>query len=347
MPIYPSKTKGKWRVTIFAHGKQREWTVIGTKNEAKSFEAKKRIALDLERPSIRASPSFDHFIETVYAPHAVLHLRDSTWSKVRVYQVNTLRERLGKLKLTQIDSDVVDRYKQARAGDTVREGNERKVAASSINNELRVLKTILRFAAKRKYPTAVPDWEKLPSRGTGRVKAWTPDEIKALLVAAKAKTPEIIPLLFFIAQTGVRKGEAIACEWSWVNFARDRLEIPVNEAWQPKSGKPREVPLSTPLRAMLEGERKHERWVFPNTLGDRWLSFPEELWRRARDEAGLSGGPHQLRHSYASLFLQSVPDLFLLGQVLGHSTQRMTELYSHLLPGHLERAKDAVRFDLP
>jgi hypothetical protein len=37
-----------------------------------------------------------------------------------------------------------------------------------------------------------------------------------------------------------------------------------------------------------------------------------------------------------------VPDLFLLAQVLGHSHQRVTELYTHLLPGHLARARNAV-----
>jgi hypothetical protein len=34
--------------------------------------------------------------------------------------------------------------------------------------------------------------------------------------------------------------------------------------------------------------------------------------------------------------------MFLLAQVLGHSHQRVTALYSHLLPGHLLRARDAV-----
>jgi len=31
-----------------------------------------------------------------------------------------------------------------------------------------------------------------------------------------------------------------------------------------------------------------------------------------------------------------------LAQVLGHSDQRVTELYAHLLPGHLARARNAV-----
>jgi len=52
------------------------------------------------------------------------------------------------------------------------------------------------------------------------------------------------------------------------------------------------------------------------------------------------------RHTYASHFLASVPDLFLLAQVLGHSSIRITELYSHMLPGRLNRAKNAVSIGL-
>lgn len=49
-----------------------------------------------------------------------------------------------------------------------------------------------------------------------------------------------------------------------------------------------------------------------------------------------------LRHTYASLFLQRVPDLFLLAEVLGHSSTRTTKIYAHLMPDHLARARGAV-----
>lgn len=93
---------------------------------------------------------------------------------------------------------------------------------------------------------------------------------------------------------------------------------------------------------MLAGQRAGGRWVFPASHGDRYTRFPEEQFRRAKKAAGLSGGPHVLRHSFASHFLQRCPDLFLLAQILGHSTTKVTELYSHLLPGHMDRAKNIV-----
>ena len=76
-------------------------------------------------------------------------------------------------------------------------------------------------------------------------------------------------------------------------------------------------------------------------------SGPKLQFDRARKAARLQGGPHTLRHTFASHFLKQVPDLFLLARVLGHSDTRVTKLYSHLLPEHLARARNAVRFALP
>jgi integrase len=146
----------------------------------------------------------------------------------------------------------------------------------------------------------------------------------------------------FLANTGCRKGEGIAAEWSWLDVERGLVRIPVTEFWRPKSGRPREVPLSNAVRAVLAGPRRHDRFLFPARHGGRYACFPEEAWRLARDRAGLVGGPHTLRHTYASHFLAAVPDMFLLAQVLGHSHTRISELYAHLLPNHLERAKNAV-----
>jgi hypothetical protein len=38
------------------------------------------------------------------------------------------------------------------------------------------------------------------------------------------------------------------------------------------------------------------------------------------------------------------PDLFALGRLLGHSHVRVTEIYGHLLPGHLDEARNVVTF---
>src|SRR5258708_11989500 len=53
-----------------------------------------------------------------------------------------------------------------------------------------------------------------------------------------------------------------------------------------------------------------------------------------RKRAGLTGGPHTPRDTFASHFLQAVPDISLLVRVLAHSSQRVTEIYSYPFPTH-------------
>ena len=331
MPIYKGRRPGTHRVVIWANNQSHESVVEGTKAEARAFEARRRVELEQEQLSTRVSPSFSDFVKDVYTPHALLHLRASTWNEVRVYQVDTLDAFFGKTKLSAITERLVDRFKVSRVGRR----------NSSINNELRVLGTILRFAAAQGYPAAKPTWKKLPPDGAPRVHAWTDDELQRLFDAARVEYAPLLPMLIWLANTGCRKGEAIACEWSWVDERRGLLRIPSNEVWRPKNGLPREVPISNAMRAVMQ-QRRHERWLFPNADGERYRRFPKDLYWRIRNAAGLKGGVHQLRHTFASHFLEAVPDMFLLGKVLGHSTQRVTELYAHLLPGHLERAKGAV-----
>jgi len=343
MSIYRGRRTGTWRVVIRTRGRRFEFIVEGNKKDAAAFEAREKVKLEASgKVAKRRSPTFNAFCESVYQPHAEQHLKESTWKKVRVYQVATLREHFGSLKLTDITAEAVDRFKAARTA--------QKRKPSAVNNELRVLRTILNLAKELKYPTTDATFRRLTERGRPRVSVWTAEEVARIFVAAEAHTPDILALLVFLANTGCRKGEALAAEWSWLDFDRGLVCIPSNEFWQPKNGKPREIPLSSALRTLLavpEAERAHERWIFVNRRGAPYAEFPKDRFWIARAVAGLSGGPHTLRHSFASLFLAAQPDMFLLAEVLGHSHTRVTELYSHLLPQHLARARDVVNLSPP
>jgi len=331
MPNYKGRRPGTRRIVIWSKGKPLEWIVEGSKPDGDAFEARKRLELEAGQKETRSVPTFSAFCEERYRPHAEAHLKASTWRKVRIYQVATLVEFFGQKKLTEITLQDVESFKVSRA-----------VGATAVNNELRVLRTMLNFAEALNIPVPKLRWKKLPVRGAGRVRVWTVTELERLFSAARERAPAMLPVLVFLANTGCRKGEALAAEWTWMDFPRGMIRIPSNEFWQPKNGLPREVPMSDAVRAILSGPRAHPQWVFPNRHGGRFAEFPKDLFWEVRDAAGLTGGVHTLRHTFASHFLQAVPDMFLLAQVLGHSHQRVTELYSHLLPDHLERARNAV-----
>jgi integrase len=344
MPNYPGRRRGTRRVVIWSSGKPLEWVFEGSKADGDKFEARKRLELAAREGARRAVPRFSKLCEE-YALHAEQHLKASTW-RVRLFQLTNLIEFFGQKLADEISVPMVDAYKAHRRATISSRGPQAgkgKVEPSTVNAELRVLRTIFTWATDAGYQMPKLKWKKLPVRGEGRARAFTADELERLYGACRRTgSPALLPIVIFMVNTGCRKGEAIEARWDWVDLAADLLRIPSTKYWQPKNGKPREVPLSDAVKALLAGPRKHPTHLFPSIRKKPLNRFPKELWAVATEAAGLTGGPHQLRHTYASHFLQSVPDLPLLGKVMGHSTQKVTELYAHLLPGHLERARNAV-----
>jgi integrase len=177
--------------------------------------------------------------------------------------------------------------------------------------------------------------------------------------------PSVFPLVLFLGQTGARKSEAINLPWSRVD-----LKARIVKIWSQADDEEndddeeeneylvksieREVPISDALfRILAEHKLKclSAEWVFPvrrgKSKGARYVQFPKLSFRMVVKAAGLTGGPHKFRHSYASNFLARKPDLYLLGRLLGHSHERVTQIYAHLVPGYLEEARNVLPVTIP
>jgi integrase len=322
-------------VTVWSRGKQHEMIVEGTLQQARLEEAHLRIEVGAGRQtSPLTAPRFCDFSTEEYGPHARTHLGGNTWRKVRRYQVATLVEFFGPHRLDEISTKLVDEYKAVRL---------RAVSATSVNNELRVLKTMLRWAKEdRSLPVASLRIRRIPVDHAPRPAVWSEDDLRRLYRTLMRLDPELEPLVTFLLNTGCRKGESIAAEWSWIDAPRRLLCIPVTAQWRPKSRRPREVPLGDRVWRMLSVLPRRSAWLFPRDDGGRYERFPNNRFLRVARRAKLRGSPHTCRHTYASHFLAAMPDLRELAAILGHSETRTTEIYSHLLPGHLERARNAV-----
>lgn len=356
MPVYAGREKGTWRVVVWHKGRSHERVVEGRKKDAETFEGTLRAKLEagegVQDP--RRVPEFLPFCAAEYVPHAELHLKPYTF-KQQQHLLANLSEFFGDSRLSEIDASAVDRYAKQRKSDGLK--------AVSINNEIRVLKRVLNFAREdRSMNVPKPKWKSLTERGGKRVKAWDSGEVAKFLDACVTHSPATLPLAVFLLNTGARKGEAIALTWDHVDLRRGMVQIHATDDdedekdWSPKNERAREVPIAAALEPFLTAQRAHAKWVFPTPTriirgrlagGGRYAEFPKRGFNRARAVAGVKGGPHTLRHTFATHFLQGCPDLFLLAKLLGHSYERVTELYSHLLPDHLARARDVVNFASP
>ncbi|MFH1532517.1 MAG: tyrosine-type recombinase/integrase [Pseudomonadota bacterium] len=343
MPIYADKRNGKkvqgrWRVRIWHKGKKTDWTVEGKKTDAEAFEARQRLLLEANAPQdeVRSAPTFFKFSKMQYMTHAALHLKASTLTG-RKYSIATLIEFFGDTKLTEITAPAVERFIKVQL--------DRGLRPSSVNDLTKVLRAVLTYAKEINVPCAEPKIFKVPERGRAQVKFWTEEQVFKLYDKTRELSPELLPLVVALANTGMRRGEALALRWRDVDLDARVITIRPSEEWQPKTGKARQVPINDALLPYLTGQRQSEEYVFPcPATGDRWSYWPNRKFDKARKAAGLTGGPHTLRHTYASHMVLQTRDFFLVARLLGHSTSWVTERYAHLLPEHLDRARDALSF---
>lgn len=336
MPIYQEGPK-LWLVRVWHAGKPHSRRFHGSRSGALADEAAFRLEVQAAPPAAsRPVPTLWRFLLDEYRPHAELRLRPS-WRRNQAYTLATLAERMGDALLSEIDAERIESFMRSRRADGLIE--------VSVNNDLRILRRVLAFAVERGHIAAVPKCKPLPEPES-RVKCWSHAELERLLDACGREAPAILPMIVFLANTGARRGEALALRWESVELERRIVRIEPGNGWRPKSGRAREVPVNDALLPWLQVKRRGV-YVFPCDTGSRYATWPSAQYDRAQDAAGLAGGVHTLRHTYASHFLARRPDLALLAYVMGHSDAAVTRLYAHMLPDHLERARDAVSFVAP
>ena len=89
-----------------------------------------------------------------------------------------------------------------------------------------------------------------------------------------------------------------------------------------------------------------ERWLFPGARVDRHLTVRSA--QRVIQTSALRAGikktvtPHTLRHSFATHLLERGTDLRYIQELLGHTSSRTTEIYTHVAITHLARIRSPI-----
>lgn len=183
----------------------------------------------------------------------------------------------------------------------------------------------------------------LPRRDNGEMDFLKPDEIMAMLDAAREPERSLFAVL---AMSGLRLGEALALRWRDVDF--EMMAIIVTRAWsyhggfhEPKTeGSRRAVPLLDALGDLLRdyyhsnGHPELEDLLFSDD-GEKPLdpANTRKRFLQALEAAGLRHVTmHSLRHSYASIMLSYGASIKALQRALGHASATMTlNTYAHLI----------------
>lgn len=144
-------------------------------------------------------------------------------------------------------------------------------------------------------------------------------------------------LVWFLATTGVRVGEACALHVGDVTQARGHWRARVRVA---KGGRGRDVPVPPSVVAMLDLGRPASALLFVTPSGAPVSKdhFRARAWKVSVAAAGLADVRiHDLRHTAASLAIASGADVKVVQRMLGHRSAALTlDLYGHLLDRGLD-----------
>lgn len=220
---------------------------------------------------------------------------------------------------------------------------ENKAINSLVNRRIRSIKAMMRKAEAWGY-VEPKKWETITQfpEPKGRLLFYTVEEMRKLLKKCLGvwKTVALLG-----ARAGLRRSEIYWLDWESVDMARNRVHIAprYDEAgtllWSPKDHERRWIPMATDLLAHLKGLPRPARWVIEQEGERPGLETMSTYFKKISRKAGLRGGIHVLRHSFASHLASSGKvTLREIKELLGHSTIEQTEAYAHLVPERVESA---------
>jgi integrase len=168
-------------------------------------------------------------------------------------------------------------------------------------------------------------------------------------------TDNIRTLVAVLVGTGLRLDEALHLRWDDIDLEHRLITVHRGRRGTTKSGRRRAVPIFDSVLPVLR-EMKLARgsnvmlWPGKNPGRPLGQASVRKPFKAAIERANLPREMrlHDLRHTFASLFLAEGGDIFKLCKILGHSSVAITErTYAHLMPTAFEGDYGRVRFEMP
>lgn len=347
---YDTKAGKRWRVRYRKPGgQQTDKRGFRTKSAAELWAANNTVNLatgNWINPADSAI-TIGQLGATWYAQQT--HLKPSSLKPVRIAWELRVQPRWGNLPVGEVRHSDIQTWvsglmKLDRKGNPTSE----PLSATGVIYAHQVLDGILSMAVKdRRIPANPADDITLPRKIRKPNTYLTHKQLHALADA----DPHYRTLVLTLGYLGARWGEATALEVRHVNPLRRRLSIEQNfvqvdgelHEGDPKGGRARTLPipdfLMPLLAAQCEGKAPNDP-LFTGRDGGRIRRPPTQRgwFQQAIKKAAVPRlTPHDLRHTAASLAVQSGANVKAVQRMLGHASAAMTlDLYADLFDDDLD-----------
>lgn len=185
----------------------------------------------------------------------------------------------------------------------------------------------------------------------------TQEELSKLIAETKHESVDIAAMILTAATTGMRFGEISALEWSDVDFSTNTIHVRRSQVegsvGLTKTSTARTVPLTPVLRKALENIRALQQSgslakmgdvIFPSREGTyRYNSCLRKPLAACCKRAGITKhvSSHTFRRTVNNLVRKAAGDIAARA-IVGHSTEEMTDLYSHVDYEEKAKALEAI-----
>src|SRR5438552_13651660 len=213
-----------------------------------------------------------------------------------------------------------------------------KCRPATINRDLSRLRHMLNIAV---------EWELLeesPMKGmkflrenNARARYLSLEECQRLIASCFA--PHIRALVSVALHSGMRLGEILNLHWRDLDFASGFILVRDS-----KNGESRHVPMDATLFALFRAypHRLGTDLVFSSPAGGHIVDVRTGFLNSCKRAGLIDLHFHDLRHTFASQFVMSGGDLYILKEILGHKSITMTQRYAHLSPTYKSKAIDRM-----
>lgn len=180
-----------------------------------------------------------------------------------------------------------------------------------------------------------------PKRKKRLPKVLTMEEVELILKHCKNLKHKCI--LMTLYSGGLRRSELINLKIPDIDSERMLIKIT-----QSKGYKDRYTLLSETLLKLLRDYYriyKPRYWLFEGQGGKQYSATSiANIFRKAMKDANISkyATPHTLRHSFATHLLEQGINLRYIQEILGHSSIKTTEIYTHVSSRQLTRIKNPL-----
>jgi integrase len=331
--------KGTWWIEFSLRGNYVHESIPGARTQAQAERAESKRREEIyEGKYDPGKKLFSEFVDEIFLPWSTANKRSYREDDQRSV---TLKGFFGEKHLRDIKPMMIEKFKRERLATPTKHDTEerpRPRTPASVNRDLACLSKILSMAFDNELIDSNPMRRvRLLKENGSRERFITADEEVKLFAKLTGRRDHIRSVVTVALNTGMRRGEILDLQWEHVNFIARTIFIA-----RSKTGKTRTIPMNDivfgELKALKQDAGTRD-FVFSVSKTGVNIDSIKTGWRNACAAAGLVDLKfHDTRHTFATRLRANGVHEWDIRDLLGHTTTRMTSVYTHQTPANLRQA---------